>query len=1389
MPSQLQLVTDKFYSDLDASEAKAFKALARAHQVAIDSLGADLAAVQAIMEKDAARGLSSGAYALQQQRLAALTGQASRYFSEFGTQAGLVLTKAQQEVVDLASQTTVGFIVAQNGPIPSAIASLAVLPEPAIQQIVGTLGDGSPLRTLSESFGSEASRVLNRTLVQAVAVGLDPLATGRRLAEQIPDLSISRARTILRTEMMRAFREGSRRVMLENQDVVKGWQWHSFLDQNTCPVCWAMHGKQFKLSVAMATHPNCRCFQMPVTYTWKELGFTNAPEPPLDPTVTKPGSHFFRGLPEAQQRKVLGQAGYTAWKNKVVTLDDFVQDTYSDAWGWGRTTRSMKSLVGPENVQKLSKGIVPQGVIPKPGITRIDAPGDPFRLQRNRLDDALSAKQITQAEYDQILANLSAGSFPDPGDMDNAITAFVEKPRADALQAIQEAEDIGAITAAEAATYRQSVAALERADLEDLTSTLTQQVGQKKAAIQQKYDETAKLLIDELDKSVLFGNTPQAIRDDLVKKIKQGDVFAQDSLDNLLAFHIKDNLDNNPFLDLENAINLAESVGGLQPSTAATLKATVNSITIDEAKKLTKLMEETYEKFKPINSLHHPGVNYSKLDNLLNQGKLKASEYQQIIADINAGKYNVIDLNDYIDNLEVSLANKVTKSSQQLLDELDQTNFDSATKLQYYNQYKAKQISKEDLQALIDQGNALPPPPPPAPPAPLAPAVPPPPVQSLSQLHQFPDQSTADSWLEALKKNGYLDENTYLDLTGKYFEIGSNVGGIPYKLTDWQQEIWEATGWPGIPPQAKHKFLTMDDVAAALNAAENNGMPAALKTGIYKNMNKLGKQPGYNIHSWLDEVDTLIKTYNKAGHKFPDYVQAEDFLNAMLKEGQLDLFDHTSLINKINDIGDTINGSVYDDVAWMDEVWNTLKITNQNPALDYPFENLQQVVASIYNARAGGYIDDVLANDLLNQIGNIGTSFNQIKPSAWFQNVYDTLDKAGAKLPPRKQFTPELKSINDIDIYALEAKKKGWITNQQYTAIMDAGSNPYGKLLDEVIEDVQKILNPKYQKAGAQVISSAPTPSGTVPLSKPSSVAGKKTPYKKHVDKMDKMVQSGKIDGETYDYIIDQYNSGKWKNKHVEDYLNQVDQSPYVYRQGKPDPASSPGVGGGGNLTSKGPLAGMDFQQIVSSQGNFRDWETNFDARGFMRTRGKMWVNSLRNRLTRDDITAISDYTGTYYSSLNNWLRRDRMSTSSRYYSPRDSVRIRDGLDRSLDTPGGTPEDIVVTRNSKVRWNDPMQQLQPGDVFEDAGYMSSSLEPNWGSFESSTSPGATLSYKLIVKVPKGSRGMYINPFSNFASEEEFLFPRNSRLLVVNVEDNVLTDNGNRLRVFHAILLE
>jgi SPP1 gp7 family putative phage head morphogenesis protein len=203
------------------------------------------------------------------------------------------------------------------------------LPTSAIEELVGVLGDGSPLDDTLKKFGVEAASDIRKKLIEGLGAGKGPRSIAREISGAI-DAPRWRALAIARTETMRAYRQSSLATYAENEDMVSGWTWISTQSVRTCAACWALHGTVFPLSKQFfPSHVSCRCTSIPNVRGVK--------------SNVQSGTALFGQLPAAQQATILGPSRYEMFRAGT-PLEDFVILTRDKDWGGAYQVRPLYKL-------------------------------------------------------------------------------------------------------------------------------------------------------------------------------------------------------------------------------------------------------------------------------------------------------------------------------------------------------------------------------------------------------------------------------------------------------------------------------------------------------------------------------------------------------------------------------------------------------------------------------------------------------------------------------------------------------------------------------------------------------------------------------------------------------------------------------------------------------------------------------------------------------------------------------------------------------------------------------------------------------------------------------------------------------------------------------------
>jgi len=192
------------------------------------------------------------------------------------------------------------------------------LPKNAIYSMLGFLQEDSPLwKRIGELAPFHTQKVAD-ALLEGIAFGYNPAKTAK-LFENVMGGGLTDAMRMTRTAQLYASREANRAMYAANSDVVTGWMWYSSLDSDTCMACAVEHGTIHSNDESMDSHYNCRCTSIPVVAGYDDKVQT--------------GVDWFKGLPESQQREMMGNKAFEAWKEGKFDLSDMVTRRHDDVYG------------------------------------------------------------------------------------------------------------------------------------------------------------------------------------------------------------------------------------------------------------------------------------------------------------------------------------------------------------------------------------------------------------------------------------------------------------------------------------------------------------------------------------------------------------------------------------------------------------------------------------------------------------------------------------------------------------------------------------------------------------------------------------------------------------------------------------------------------------------------------------------------------------------------------------------------------------------------------------------------------------------------------------------------------------------------------------------------
>jgi SPP1 gp7 family putative phage head morphogenesis protein len=327
-----------------AMEREASAELVRSYGDTYQSIRSQVAALTTEMEAARKRGETVGpGWLAQRDRLSSLQRQVEQEISRFAETAEDLITAQQRSFVTLArehleAQALAGWETSHG----SLGLSFNRLPTGAVQELVGVLADGSPLRSLLAQLGPSASKGVADGLTQGVALGQSTDQIARTIRAGLGG-NLARAQSIARTETVRAYRESSRQTALQNIEIFKGWQWLASLGPRTCASCIAAHGSVHPLTERLNDHVRGRCTQI---FLVRPLGGRD-PNP-----IVERGPDWFARQPDELQHAILGPAKFAAFKDAKLSLEDLHGTVQSQRWGVSHPERSLREVLGEKAAAK-----------------------------------------------------------------------------------------------------------------------------------------------------------------------------------------------------------------------------------------------------------------------------------------------------------------------------------------------------------------------------------------------------------------------------------------------------------------------------------------------------------------------------------------------------------------------------------------------------------------------------------------------------------------------------------------------------------------------------------------------------------------------------------------------------------------------------------------------------------------------------------------------------------------------------------------------------------------------------------------------------------------------------------------------------------------------------
>jgi SPP1 gp7 family putative phage head morphogenesis protein len=352
-------LADKFRTQALARERRAASELVHAYGESWKRIRIELNRLTAQIENARLAGEDvSPSWLFQQERLRSLQIQVEREINHFAIYANKRIQEEQRAEIAAARNDAGALMKAASANEAGIELSFSQLPTGAVENMVGFLGDGTPLGRVLDRWGAEASKATSDRLVQAIVLGHGPRQIARDLRADFGG-SLTKALTIARTEVLRSYRQAAHQTYKKNSDVIDGWIWQASLSGRTCPACIALNGTFHTVDETLDDHVNGKCTMLPKTKPWADLGFGGVEETSIE---IESGEDWFARQAEKTQRSVLGDAGFEAYNSGAVKLGDFVGTNYSPQWGTMRYAKSLKEILGDDGARHYRMKVISKAI-------------------------------------------------------------------------------------------------------------------------------------------------------------------------------------------------------------------------------------------------------------------------------------------------------------------------------------------------------------------------------------------------------------------------------------------------------------------------------------------------------------------------------------------------------------------------------------------------------------------------------------------------------------------------------------------------------------------------------------------------------------------------------------------------------------------------------------------------------------------------------------------------------------------------------------------------------------------------------------------------------------------------------------------------------------------
>jgi len=194
------------------------------------------------------------------------------------------LMRTLEDLIPAENQAYTGILKdALPEPLDFAV-QLERIPIEQVHEMINMPLGGDTLKGRLKTMRAGAGDDVKSALETAMMLGESSRDAARRIRQHVVGGTMYNAQRIARTEIHRASTMAQINAYSKHSDIIKGVEFTSTLDDRTCLECASLDGRVFKplpdgsldipVDAEPPVHPMCRCTLVPVTKSWKELGFT-----------------------------------------------------------------------------------------------------------------------------------------------------------------------------------------------------------------------------------------------------------------------------------------------------------------------------------------------------------------------------------------------------------------------------------------------------------------------------------------------------------------------------------------------------------------------------------------------------------------------------------------------------------------------------------------------------------------------------------------------------------------------------------------------------------------------------------------------------------------------------------------------------------------------------------------------------------------------------------------------------------------------------------------------------------------------------------------------------------------------------------------------------------